>query len=308
MVTTHTNPEGDAIGSELAFYSLLRSLGKEAVVINKDPLPSEFDFFPDKKKILLLNERTPRRLSYDCMVFLDCADLSRAGGVDALRAAGKPVLNIDHHISNQRFAEVNWVDPEASSCAEMVFRLYKAMHVPFDKASALYLYVGMMTDTGSFRYSNTHSSTHKAIAELLAFGIKPAGVYEKISECIPWPDIQLLSRIIPTIHVEERGRIAWVQVGKEVLQDKRPTFDLSEHLLGFMRLIKDVEVVVLFRQSRVAPHQIRVNFRSKSSFDVNAIASFFGGGGHKAASGAIVRGDLVQVRKRVLARIRQALR
>ncbi len=307
LISAHTSPEGDALGSELALYCLLKKLGKQAIVVNEDPLPQEYDFLPAKENIKLYKAGL-KDIDFDCMVILDCTDLSRIGLVKELSRVACPILNIDHHISNKKFGAINWVEPSASSASEMVFSLYKEMGVPFDDASALLLYVGMLTDSGSFRYSCTSSFTHQAAGELLKFNINANQVYKNIYENIPFSDTQLLIKALAHIHRESAGKIAWVELPAKLLRHKKLSFDLTDHMLGFLRAIKDTEIAVLFKENLGVRNEIRVNLRSTGLADVNKIALAFGGGGHKAASGCTVHGRLADVRRKVLAKIRQNLK
>jgi phosphoesterase RecJ-like protein len=239
-------------------------------------------------------------------VVLDCSYLSRTGEVYRLNSQQKPVLNIDHHISNAKFGDINWVEPATSSCSEMIYKLYKAMRIPLERDTAVLLYTGILTDTGSFRYSNTTSFTHRIVSELLKFNLDISQIYKNVYENIPFEDMQLLAKILPTIRREASGKLVWFQIKKNLLRNKKLSFDLSEHILSFGRAIKDAQVVVLFKENLGVRNEIRVNFRSQGKVDVNRIAQSFGGGGHKTASGATIYGEIEQVRRRVLAKIKQA--
>ncbi|MBI4982012.1 MAG: bifunctional oligoribonuclease/PAP phosphatase NrnA, partial [Candidatus Omnitrophica bacterium] len=208
LISTHVNPEGDALGSELGFYMLLKKLGKTGIIINEDDVPYGYDFLPGLENIGKYRDNI-KNLKFDCFVVLDCSDLKRTGEVYRINKENKPVINIDHHISNQNFAAINWVDAHASSASEMVFGLYKEMGVSFDEESALVLYVGILTDTGSFRYSNTTSYTHKAAAELLKFNLNVPQIYKNAYENIPYEDMRLLSKVLPTMKRVSSGKIAW---------------------------------------------------------------------------------------------------
>ena len=308
LISSHTNLEGDALGSELAFYLLLKKLGKSAVIVNEDDVPYGYDFLPGKDIIRRYkdNMKVP---DFDCFAVLDCSGLRRTGEVYRLNLkAKKPVLNIDHHISNERFGALNWVEPDASSCAEMVYKLYKKLGIPFDKDSATLLYTGLLADSGSFRYSNTTSFTHKAAAELLRYGLDVVYIYKKVYEEVPFEDMRLLTKILPGVRREDKGKIIWCEIKSSLLRNKKLSFDLSEHILTFARAIKDMEVAVLFKENLGVKNEIRVNLRSQGAVDVNKIAQCFGGGGHKAASGATIKGKIEQVRRRVLAKIRESLK
>jgi len=307
LITTHTNPEGDALGSELAFYRLLKKLGKNATIINEDSLPSGYDFLPGKEKIKRLKDVLRKKIRFDCFVALDCSDLKRTGEAYRINRDNKPILNIDHHISNRRFGDVDWIEPYVSSCSEMIYKLYKKLRLPFDRDTAICIYVGMLTDTASFRYSNTGSATHKAVAELLKHGLDIPLIYKNTYENIPFGDMKFLSKILTRIKRDGGGKIVWFQIEKGLLKKNKLSFDLTDHILSFARAIKDVEVVVLFKENLGVKDEVRVNLRSQGKIDVNRIASLFGGGGHRTASGATVHGKIEDVRRKVLAKIRESL-
>lgn len=307
LITSHTNPEGDALGSELAFYRLLRKLRKKAIIVNEDNLPYGYDFLPDSSNIKKYKKNPKKYAKFDCFVVLDCSDLKRTGEVYRLNTDKKPIINIDHHISNQWFGDINWVEAGSSSCSEMIYKLHKKLRLSLDEETAICLYVGMLTDTGSFRYLNTTSFTHKAVSELLRYNLNIPLIYKNVYENIPFGDIKLLIRILPSIRRRLRGKIAWFEIERDMLKNRRLSFDLTEALLSFARAIKDVEVAVLFKENLGVKDEVRVNLRSQGKIDVNRIAHFFGGGGHKTASGATVRGKIDAVRKRVLRKIKESL-
>lgn len=306
LITSHLNLEGDALGAELAFYRLLKKMGKGARIINKDTLPYEYEFLPGKN-LLGKFSKGAKFGGFDCFTALDCSDLGRAGAVGRINTAGKTVLNIDHHISNVRFGDINWVDAKASSCSEMIYRLYKQLRVPLDRQAALYLYVGILTDTGSFRYTNTSGFTHKAASELLKFDLNAAQIYNHIYASTPFEDMRVIIDILCGLRLEPGGKIAWAQVKSAMLKNKKPRVDLTDRVMTFARAIKGVEVAVLFREAPGVANEVRVNFRSRGKVDVNRIAQGFSGGGHKTASGATIKGSLEQARKKVLAKIREHL-
>lgn len=307
LITVHTSPEGDALGAELGFYNLIRKLGKRGLIINEDKVPYGYEFICANKPIHLLKKYS-QGIKFDCFVVLDCANLQRTGSVYKLNRNNKPVLNIDHHISNRGFGDINWVDPEASSCSEMIFKLYKKLRQRIDKDSALALYTGIMTDTGSFRYSNTSSFTFRVASELLKSGINVPRVYRHTYENIPPGDIKLLLKLLPKIKFHCQGKVAGFEINKELLRGKKVSVDLANLLLNFGRAIKGVQVVVLFKDVLGGKNQVRVNLRSQGRVDVNKIAALFKGGGHKAASGCTLTGNIKAVEKLVIAGIKSFLR
>lgn len=307
LITAHTHLEGDALGSELAFCRLLKKLGKSATIINEDKVPIRYDFLPGINRVRKI-KKDDRDLRFDCFSALDCSDLKRCGSVSCLNSANKPVLNIDHHISNLRFGAVNWVEPKASSCCEMIYKLYKRMKIPLDRNTALVLYAGILTDTGSFRYPNTTSSTHRAVAELTEHKLDIAQIYKHSYENMSLGEFRLLVKILPGLHNIDQGKVAWFQIKNELIRHKKISFDLADTLLSFARAIKGVEICAVFKENLGVKDEIRVNLRSQGRVDVNKIAKFFGGGGHKTASGCTIRGSIDNVRKIVLKKIRSHLK
>lgn len=306
LVTAHTNLEGDALGSELAFYRLIKALGKRATIVNEDGLPYGYDFIPGVDSIIRYKDNL-KGIKFDCFVALDCSGLKRCGEVWRLNKEHKPVLNIDHHISNEKFGDINWVEPHASSACEMIYKLYKRLGVPLDRDSAICLYVGIITDTGSFRYSNTNSFVHRIVSELLRFSLDVPGIYKNIYGNIPLDDMRLLIKILPQMKFRAGGKVVWFTVPRHLLEGHDIAFDLTENILSFGRAIKGTEATVLFKENLGVKNEIRINFRSQGKVDVNKIAAFFGGGGHRTASACTIAGRLDEVRKKVLKKIEESL-
>ncbi len=308
LITTHVNSEGDALGSELAFYRLIKALKKNAVMVIEDSLPYGYDFLPDAGKIIKYKTNL-KGIEFDCFVTVDCSDLKRTGEVYKINTENKPVINIDHHVSNGGFGDFNWVEPRASSCCEMVYELYKKLNVKFDNETALLLYVGISTDTGSFRYSNTTSRTHKIAAELLKYDIDIPWVYNKVHGNLPYQNMELVAKMLNDMKRQYEGKIIWFQAKASLLKNNEPIYvDLTDHVMNFGRAIKGAEVVVLFKENLGVKNEVRVNFRSQGQVDVNKIAGFFGGGGHKTASGCTIHGNTDTIRRRVLKRIEVSLK
>jgi phosphoesterase RecJ-like protein len=298
--------EGDALGSELSFAYLLKKLGKTPIIVNEDDVPYGYDFLSGTGMITKYS-RTMADIRFDCFVTLDCTDLRRPGQVSSLNTQNKPVLNIDHHVSNAYFGDVNWVDPDACCACELVWRLFKKLRVPIEKNAATALYAGILTDTGSFRYSNTTGMTHAIAADLVARGVDVPAVHRNIYGNIPYDDLKLLAQILPTMQRSGDGKVVWFEIHRELLKkQKKIYFDLSESILNFARSLKGVEVVVLFKGNVAAAGEVRINFRSQGAVDVNAIAQKFGGGGHKAASGATIQGSLSDIKRKVLSAVKRA--
>jgi phosphoesterase RecJ-like protein len=295
LITAHMNLEGDALGSELAMYLILKRLGKKNVVIcNNDPTPEIYGFLPSIKVI----KHSIKNEKFDVALFLDCSDSSRAGWVKDAMAKAKSIINIDHHISNTYFGDVNWVDPKASSACQMIYKLCEKLGI-MDKKIATCLYTGIFTDTGSFTYANTTPTTHKIIAKLIKYGVNPHHIDEELHSLCSTEDLDFISKVASNLKYDARRKICWAQIKK--WHDRG--YDLTEIIFSVMRLLKDIEVFVLFKQ--LGRNKIRVNFRSRNYVDVNKIAQFFGGGGHKRASGTTIEDTMERTCRKVIAFIKR---
>lgn len=296
LVTAHVHLEGDALGSELAAAQLLRALGKKAVIFNEDAPPEAYRFLPGIQSIRHVFDARP----YDVAVFLDCSDASRIGGAHraVLDAAGT-VLNIDHHISNSRFGDVNWVNPKASCACEMVYELFGALGIAVTKSAALALYTGILCDTGSFKYPTTSWTTHLIASDLLRHGLDVYGIHRRLNESMNIAYVRLLGGIIRDIKRSGDGRVAWIEIGAPLLKRHPSLIDKTDEIISYARAIEGVQVALLFKETQ-ARREVRVNFRSTGKADVNRLAQIFGGGGHTMASGATVRGRFREVVGRVV--------
>lgn len=302
LITAHINPEGDSLGSQLGMKALLDSLGKTAIMVDNDAVPSHYKFLPKADEI---SNKLDGKLDFEAAIVLDCPTLKRIGKVHDLIKNGKFIINIDHHISNEKFGAVNWVDPNASSAGEMVYKIYKELGIRLTKEAALVLYIAILTDTGSFNYDNTSSVTHDIAGELLGYGIDPASVSESVYERRSVADIKLFGLVLSTIKVNKEGDVAYLEVTKKILKETGADLMKAEGFVNYARSIDKVRVAVIFKED--AGDKISVSFRSKGEADVNSIASFFGGGGHVKASGCVIDGTLAEVEKKVLAKIDEVL-
>lgn len=304
LVTSHINPEADAIGSQVAMARLLRKLGKSAVMLDDSPVPGVLQFMKGTEEI---SKVTPHDFDYQAVIILDSPDLMRIGRVNEEIKKDAVIINIDHHISNINFGKFNWVEPEFSSAGEMVYDLFKAFKVKIDLDDAIPLYAAIMTDTGSFRYSNTSSKTHRIAAELVDIGVRPYEMYTKISETSSIQDINLLGESLQTMKLTEDGKVAWLWVTKEMLKKTKASLEGTEGIINFPRSIGGVEIAILFRETGTEG-RVKVSFRSKGKVDVNQLAAAFKGGGHPTASGCTVFGKIEEVEKQVLEKAAEMLK
>lgn len=300
-LTTHVNPDGDGIGSEVGLIHLLRGLGIDAVVANPTPTPDRFAFlFAD----LPGADRTPEAIktlrSADVIVVLDISDLGRLGMLSQTVAErGVPVACIDHHMSPGTLPPgPRYLDPGAAATGELICEIALANRWPLTPAVARALYVALVTDTGGFRFSNTHPRTLRIAAELLETGLDPEDIYLEVYAGAPKGRPRLLAETLETLVVEEDAGLAWVTVPPGALERHGVGVDDLDGIVEFPRSVAGVRMAVLFRE--MSQGRIKVSLRSVGDVDVAAFAKPYGGGGHKHAAGVALPGALPEVQATIL--------
>lgn len=301
LIACHENPEGDAIGSELALALALRKTGKTATVLNSDPVPANLVFLPGADTVVFDGDGS----GYEVAVVLDCGSPERTGRVGAELRKCPLTVNIDHHVTNGRHGEVCLVDPEAAATGVLVYRVLDAMGVPIDPEIAVNLYVSILTDTGSFRYSNANPEAFEIAAEMVRRGVDPRIVSEQVYETRSRESVGLLGRVLSSLETASSGMVAAITTMRKDLADFGAKKDSLEGFINYPRSIEGVEVAVAFREE--GDREIRVSFRSKGRVDVARIAAAFGGGGHRNASGCTVGGTLSEAKRRVFAALEEVL-
>jgi phosphoesterase RecJ-like protein len=300
LISVHRNPDGDALGSQLALMLALEKLNKKVVAHNIDPVPEIYRFLPEADRI-----KSGSRVegTYDAVAVLD-ADPPRTGLFDGSYPAITR-LNIDHHITNPREWPLTWVDVSASATGEMVYDLIRRLGVEMDRRIALCLYTAIFTDTGSFRYSNTSPRSMRIAADLIEAGADPWLVTENVYESFAYRRIKLLGVVLAGMERSDDGKIAWVVITDELYRQFGATAEDTENFVNFVRSTKGVEVAVLFRQTAAA--QYKISLRSKGRVDLSGLAQSLGGGGHKNAAGSVIDGTLEEVKRRVIDAVGKAI-
>lgn len=299
LLTAHERLDGDALGSELALYHLLQSMGKRAIVYNQDPTPGSYLFLPGTDQIV---HELPSLDSFEVAFILDCSELNRVGKESQRIGTIPNLINIDHHLSNGAFCELRLIDPQASSTGELIFRLVREMGIEITDEMATCLYTAILTDTGGFRYGNTRRDTLLAAADLVASGADPQWISENVYEAEPPAKIRLLAAILSTLTFEEGNRVGSLVVTQKALADAGA---LPEHTEGFVdlpRTIRGVEISIIYAELPNGGY--KVSLRSKGNVTVEQVARVFGGGGHMNAAGFRIEGELSEVRRRVIEAIR----
>ncbi len=303
LLISHMNPDGDAIGSSLGLARILRSLGKGAVVWNHDEVPKLYGPLAGSERVHT-GKAPPSGYpeTFDAIITLECPSLERTGVESAIEDL--PIINIDHHLGNEHYGQVNWIDTAAPSLGEMIYRISRGLMVELDQDTATALYLTIITDTGGFRFSNATPAAFEAAGALVTEGARPAQVAQWLYESQPESAIRLLTEMLPTLVVHD-GRIATALITTEMFDRAGATSGDTEGLIDYPRSIAGVEAAALLRQ--VGVDQFKVSLRSRGEVDVEKIARRNGGGGHRNAAGFLADGPLETVRTQVVEELQQAL-
>lgn len=302
-VVGHIRPDGDCVGSQLGLTLALRAEGKKAVCWNEDPIPQKYRFLdPDK----IIQAPKPGQ-SFDCVIATDAASFERLGGVGACVADRKMLINIDHHESNTRYGDINWVSPREPSTGELIYRLLKIAKWPITRQIADCLFTAVSTDTGSFQYPSTQPGTYHVAGELVRRGANLAKICDEVYQSYPLSRARLLRHVYSHFRLTHQNQIAYFWLKKaDFVRTGADSAD-SEGLIDHIRAIAPVEVACVFEE--LEPGLTRISLRSKTDrVNVSDIAAQFGGGGHPAAAGARIAGRPLSVQRKVIAAIRKALR
>lgn len=294
VLTSHARPDGDAVGSVLACCQILQQMGKKADVVMSGGVPHIYRPLPCADRVITTNHVNGH---YDAAILLECDSIQRTAicGLDK-----QFLINIDHHLSGQEFAHVNWIDPNACATAELVYRLARAAKVEITPEIATCLYTAVLTDTGSFNYVGTNARTFAIAQDLVNAGASPARIAQAIYFSAPLAKMRLLGAALSGLHKD--GDLAWMSVNRQQMDQAGALDEDCEGLVNYALGIDGVEVAIFFRE--LADGRWRISLRSKGLIDVSQIGAYFGGGGHRCASGCSVEGPVSVAAERVLAQMR----
>jgi bifunctional oligoribonuclease and PAP phosphatase NrnA len=299
VLSSHSRPDGDSIGSQLAAAYALQAMGKEVTVVNADPAPPPLMAFPGVRDIRI----APRAEGeFDAAIIMECSDLARTGVAGLERFY---VINIDHHPGNTGYGQINWFDAGAAACAEMVFDVVRALGVPLSKEIATHIYLAILTDTGSFHYSNISPRTFDICRECLEAGVDPVLVARNVYDSNNMGRLKLFGAVLGAMQIDQTGRIAIVYVDHEMARAAGGTYEDTEGLVNLPLTVKEIEAVVFFKQEQ--GDEYRVSLRSKGDIDIGAVVKEFGGGGHKNAAGCTVHGTIASLRQLFVGKIERAI-
>lgn len=297
LLTAHARPDGDAIGSLLGLWMLLKEMGKHAEMQLFDRVPMIYRTLPGSEHIRHANGLSG---SYDAVVLLECDGVERSR-IQGL--SGNFLINIDHHTSGRHFADLNWIDVHASAVAEMIHRLALAADLPITPPIATCLYTALLSDTGSFCYERTRAETFALAKDLVEQGASPARIAQDVYFSNPASKMRLLGTALTTLQRE--GRIAWLWVTHSDMIRAGAVEEDCEGIVNYAIGISGVDVAVFLRE--LPDHRVRLSLRSKGKMHVAEVASRFGGGGHDNASGCTLEGPLYSAMDRILQELRRHL-
>ncbi len=301
-VAGHIRPDGDCVGSQLGLALALQNEGKKVACWNEDAVPQKYKFLNEDG----LFQKPKRGLKFDCVIATDCASFERLGKVVPCISHRKLLINIDHHESNTRYGDINWVSAREPSCGELIYRVLKLARWPITRRIADCLFTAVSTDTGSFQYATTRPGTFHVGAELVTRGANLAKICDEVYQSYPLSRARLLKHVYSRFRLTHNNRIAWFWLKKADFARTGAESDDTEGLIDHIRDIEPVVVACVFEE--VEPELTRISLRSKSDrVNVSDIASQFGGGGHSAAAGARIPGKPLSVQRRVIAAVKRAL-
>ncbi len=296
VVTSHINPDGDAVGSAIGLARVLRSMGKGAMLWLRDECPALYLPLPGSDGIRT-GEEPPAKFpeTFDGAIVLECPSLDRTGLAEPL--AELPILNVDHHLGNEHYGKVNWIDTAAPSVGEMIFRLAKGLNVTPDRDTATSLYLTLVTDTGGFRFANATPEAFQAAAELVRGGAQPQRVAQWLYESRPEGSMRLLGEMLATLKLHGEGRVATVILDAAMFERAAAAPSDTEGLIDYPRSIAGVETAALIRE--LEDGKLKVSLRSRGEVDIQKLALKHGGGGHRNAAGYTAEGEIEEVREKV---------
>lgn len=306
-LSTHINADGDGCGSETAFARLLTQRGMSVHIVNPTPWPDLFGYLLGDDVVDRSADGAVALKGIDLLIVLDISDVRRLGALaDAVRSLKVPRVVIDHHIASEDPAgDVVLTDTSACATGELVYDLACELGYEITPRIAKSIYSAILTDTGGFRFSNTTPRCHAVAADLLATGLDPEEVYQRVYASAPVGRLRLLAEVLQTLGVDEKKGLAWLSMPAGAMEQFNVRQEDLDGIVEHARSIAGTRLAVFFRD--LGHGKVKASFRSTGGVDVNVFARNFGGGGHARASGALIAGSLDDVRERVLAAARQVL-
>lgn len=305
VLTTHVRPDGDGLASECALYSLLSKMGKHVHIINQDKTPEMYGWLPFADKITALaDEKRIKPGNIDLAVLLDCSGKERIGDVYDVIKSSKVVVSLDHHEDAECFRDYCLIDPAASSIGELLYDIVPDLRSYLDRDIATCIYVSIMTDTGSFAFSNTTSRVFQIVSRLMKYGVDADFAYRMIYNNKRINHFRLLGKVLGLLKTDETGKVVYVLLPASVYRETEALEEDNEGILEVIRGMRKVELIILLRQ--LDGGRLKGSLRSLHSINCNYLARIFGGGGHYKAAGFVVEGKVEQIGGAIVARMLDA--
>lgn len=303
FIVSHINPDGDNIGSMLALYLALKKLDKNVKVLQADFIPQGFDFLTGYNKI---KEYSQQKGPIDILIAVDSSDEERLGDNKDLLKISKHIINIDHHVSNTMFGDVNIVDPKAAATAEIIYEFINFLGIEIDCNIGENIYTAISTDTGRFSYESVSSKTHQIISNLIDIGVDTNNLNINLYENMSIKKMNLFLKVLSKLETYQDDKIAIAYVTQDMLDTTNTTMEDSEGIISFIRKISTVEVACLLKE--LGDKDIKVSLRSKSYVDVSNICEEFNGGGHIRAAGCSISSDIDKAKNIIIERLKKSIR
>lgn len=296
FLATHTNPDGDAIGSLIAMGLSLEALNKRTTLYNESPIPAVYRFLPFADRIV---QYVDKANIYDTAIILDCSDLERIGKAVSMVNKIPIIINIDHHITNTCYGDFQLIKTSACATTEIVYKLMKDMAVPINKAIAASIYTGILTDTGSFRFSNTNRAAFEICEEMVELGVDPYSIAQHVYGTYSLGRIKLLNMALDSIEISYNGRLSMMTLTRDMFYETDTRAEDADGLINYAKSIENVKVAVLIQELQNKNKQFHVSLRSNGTVNVAEIASSFGGGGHANAAGFSIESTLSDLKSQI---------
>ena len=294
-ITFHTSPDGDSLGSSTALTLALRSLGKDCSILCKEAIPQTFTYLPCSEEITGENYNVEK--DTDLVIVLDCGDFKRINAEILLKDRDYTLINLDHHMSNELYGDLNYVNTNASAVGEIVYQILKLLDISLTKEIGVALYTSLLTDTGSFRHSNTTSDTHNIAGDIINTGIDFSEIHRIIFDNKSFNKVKLYGKVIETMALECNKKVVFMELTNKMLEELNLDGSDTSDLITFGSKVEGAEVTVLIKESEDG---VKVSLRSKNKVDVRKVAEGFNGGGHIRAAGFVAESNIQTIKEKLI--------